>query len=415
MAGHALRVARVARRGAAARRASTVSEASRAFFDPRRRTFSDLGVKSAFLASSLDRMGVSLASAVQAEAVPAVFRALGGGPAVVVGAQTGAGKTLAYLVPAIEAVAGHGDARAVVVAPGRDLVRQVAATAGRLLDGSGLEASTLVGTDAPPPLSVPAGVVVTTPSCLARQPAAFFGEARPTLLAVFDEADLLAGSAARDVAAAARALRRARPAPPPLVFVGATLPPDEFLRRHAPGAERVQAPHMHEAPAAVQQWVLPKGGEAPAALAARLVDWDARRVLVFVNSAGAADEVAAALAAAAPAGSRVAAFHRLVPGERRAELLARGGVLVCTDLASRGLDYDEGVDQVVQLDFARNAADHLHRVGRTGRAGRPAGRVVNVVDGPLAEAVRAATEAGRPVSEAMSRRRGFRRRFNKRR
>ena len=68
-----------------------------------------------------------------------------------------------------------------------------------------------------------------------------------------------------------------------------------------------------------------------------------------------------------------------------------------------------------QLDFAPNAVTHLHRVGRTARAGA-AGTVTNIV-GPrsrdVAAAVRGEAGAGRPLAPVFSRNRGFRRRIKR--
>lgn len=70
---------------------------------------------------------------------------------------------------------------------------------------------------------------------------------------------------------------------------------------------------------------------------------------------------------------KCAELHKDVPVEKRLESLERFksgelSVLVCTDLASRGLDIPD-VSHVIQLDFASNAAYVLHRTGRTARAG----------------------------------------------
>jgi superfamily II DNA/RNA helicase len=54
-------------------------------------------------------------------------------------------------------------------------------------------------------------------------------------------------------------------------------------------------------------------------------------------------------------------------------------VLVCTDLAARGLDVGVGgVDHVVNFDFPKNPTDYMHRTGRTARAGA-SGRVTSLV------------------------------------
>ena len=70
-------------------------------------------------------------------------------------------------------------------------------------------------------------------------------------------------------------------------------------------------------------------------------------------------------------------------------------VLVCSDLASRGIDIP-GVTAVVQLEFATNVVAHLHRMGRSGRAGQPTGGRGIVfygdVEEPLARVVQQAEQ-----------------------
>jgi superfamily II DNA/RNA helicase len=95
-----------------------------------------------------------------------------------------------------------------------------------------------------------------------------------------------------------------------------------------------------------------------------------QRVLVFVATQHAAEQVAHKLR---HAGLPAAALHGDLSQGRRAQVLADLGsgqlqVLVATDLAARGLDVP-AIDAVVNHDLARAAADHTHRIGRTGRAG----------------------------------------------
>lgn len=72
------------------------------------------------------------------------------------------------------------------------------------------------------------------------------------------------------------------------------------------------------------------------------------------------------------------------------------------------------VAHVVQFDFATNVVQHLHRLGRTARAGQP-GRATHFFDpsNDLACLVRDATDRGEPLEEAFSRKRGFRKKIKK--
>lgn len=69
-------------------------------------------------------------------------------------------------------------------------------------------------------------------------------------------------------------------------------------------------------------------------------------------------------------------------------------VLVCTDLASRGLDVP-GVTAVVQLQFSGNVVSHLHRMGRCGRAGQRTGRGIVFYDEHESELVEVVQNAER--------------------
>lgn len=91
-------------------------------------------------------------------------------------------------------------------------------------------------------------------------------------------------------------------------------------------------------------------------------------------------------------------------------------VLICTDLASRGLDIPD-VSHVIQLDFALSATQVLHRTGRTARAGA-SGKVINFVaehDQDLARAIRAChqSQSNDGYQATFSRKRSFRKKLKK--
>lgn len=197
--------------------------------------------------------------------------------------------------------------------------------------------------------------------------------------------------------------------------------PGAMIRHGFPDARWIEGRRLHKAVATVEQtWVNVTASNRADALgrALALGDEEKQRVrtLVFVNSGDACEEVTAELIRQ---GLTAAAFHADVgTSERtkRLDALAAGDVtvLVCTDSAARGVDVP-GVEHVIQAEFAANAVDYLHRIGRTARCGA-SGRVTNLVssaDADLVEAVRAAEAAGAPVEGAFSRKRSFRKKFKK--
>ncbi|KAK9846625.1 hypothetical protein WJX81_007883 [Elliptochloris bilobata] len=206
------------------------------------------------------------------------------------------------------------------------------------------------------------------------------------------------------------------------VYVAATLPAEggrsvaNDLKKLQPDAVWVSAPRLHAALRNVRHAWRPVDEGSWRSTLQEVVGRDAEvargrgRTLVFAASVAAADAAAAALA---DAGLEPLLYHRGVHADQRAAALdamrsGEGVVLVATDAAARGIDIP-AVTHVVQADFAASAIDFLHRVGRTGRAGA-AGRVTSLY-GPLqavlAQALRAAVEAGEPVEGAFSRKRSF--------
>jgi superfamily II DNA/RNA helicase len=137
--------------------------------------------------------------------------------------------------------------------------------------------------------------------------------------------------------------------------------------------------------------------------------------LIFVNSASGADSLRRFLAAAIP-GVRVSELHSEIPASaRQARLLdfVNGAIriLVSTNLGARGLDTTH-VAHVIQADFAGDVVTHLHRIGRTARAGR-AGMATALClrkNLPLAQAIVRAQQTGVKLDAVFSRKRSFRKR-----
>ncbi len=128
------------------------------------------------------------------------------------------------------------------------------------------------------------------------------------------------------------------------------------------------------------------------------------KVMIFLNNVNDVDSATNALRRS---GIEAVPFHAKMPLSERTENLGRFrkfvagqsnndsdaiSVLVCTDLAARGLDIP-GVTSVVQLQFAGNVVTHLHRMGRCGRAGNKNGRGVIFYGGIESELVHVVRDA----------------------
>ena len=423
--------------------------------------FTSLGLSDAVV-TALRKLGFAEPTPIQALAAPPLLA----GAHVVIAAETGSGKTFAYLAPLISRLmASQGSAA--VLCPNGMLALQVAEAANSLTDSAGvpllravaltpdltLRAATAAGTP----------LVVCTPARLLEEVFEFSSgrwrtHASPPAAAalrtlVVDEADMLLSGGfeapmkrlvqlldrAEQAEQAEEAEQAEASAPPPssrqFVFAAATVhssgrrTPGEALRLGFPDAVWVEGPRLHRSAAQlVHAWTqLPDSREVEVeeededelglAVASALHAHAGGQAMVFVNSAALALRLAAHLGELG--GLSVQPYCAEVPSSERAASLAvfRAGqlsVLVCTDAAARGLDVP-AVAHVVQAQFALSAVDVLHRVGRTARAGAP-GRVTSLFRAQaaaLVAAVRQAVERGERVEDAFSRKRSFRKKFKK--
>jgi len=144
------------------------------------------------------------------------------------------------------------------------------------------------------------------------------------------------------------------------------------------------------------------------------------KVLIFANTLATA--VSAYEDAVAEVGENACAlFHKEVsPGERSEILAAYDGgdlrVLVCTGLASRGLDFRD-VAHVIQYEVATNVVEFMHRIGRTARAGKKGVATTLYTEdmSHLVDGIRGAFEESTPIDKLISRKRSFKLKLKKQR
>ncbi|XP_068332961.1 DEAD-box ATP-dependent RNA helicase 22 [Pyrus communis] len=213
------------------------------------------------------------------------------------------------------------------------------------------------------------------------------------------------------------------------VFVAATLPANgkrtagAVLKKMFPEADWVSGNYLHcHNPRLKQRWIeVTFDTQVDELIKAVKHGIETRsasgqcRTMVFANTVEAVESVAKILMRA---GIECYQYHKECSLEDRAKTLVdfqeKGGILVCTDSAARGVDIPN-VSHVIQADFATSAVDFIHRVGRTARAGQY-GLVTSMYtesDRDLVAAVRRAGELDLPVETAFSRKRSFRNKLKK--
>ncbi|WP_166855025.1 DEAD/DEAH box helicase [Actinomyces respiraculi] len=339
---------------------------------PEEVTFSDLGLPADLLKAVTD-MGFTTPTPIQREAIPVLL----GGRDVVGVAQTGTGKTAAFGLPLLDAVDSRdGTVQALVLAPTRELaIQSTDAITDMAQRSRGLDVVAVYGGAPYGPqigaLKGGAQVVVGTPGRiidLIEKGALHLEDVR---FFVLDEADeMLRMGFAEDVETIASSL----PAERRTALFSATMPPaiQAVARQHLTDPQRIEVSRQSSTVDTVHQtYAVVPFRHKIGAVSRVLAVTDAAAAIVFVRTKSTAEDVAIELAGR---GIQAAAISGDVPQrerERLVERLRQGtlDVLVATDVAARGLDV-ERIGLVVNFDVPREAGAYVHRIGRTGRAGR---------------------------------------------
>lgn len=336
-------------------------------------SFDTLGLAPPLLAAIAAR-GYLAPTPVQRLAIPPVLA----GRDVLACAQTGSGKTAAFLLPLLQrasaADAPRGGVRVLVLVPTRELAAQITGVASALAQA--LPARLKVvgawgGVSINPQLMALRGgadVLVATPGRLLDL-IDHNGLAPGTLeTLVLDEADrLLALGFAEELTRICALL----PATRQTLLFSATFPAEVTALAEALLRAPVRIELAAEAaPAIAQRAILVDAARRTALLRQLLATHDWTQVLVFVATRYATEHLAMKLRRA---GVSAHALHGdLAQGARENALAdfrdARTRVLVATDLAARGIDV-VGLPAVINYDLPRSTTDYTHRIGRTARAG----------------------------------------------
>jgi len=324
--------------------------------------------------AALDAAGYRVPTPIQAGTIEAALA----GRDVIGTAQTGTGKTAAFIIPIVERLRAERNTAAagtaLVLAPTRELAEQIFQWAQRL--GSGLRAALVVGGVAYGPqistLRARPSIIVATPGRLVDHIERGTLSLQNVRILVLDEADRMLDMGFKpQLDRIMRAMPSAPGARQTMLF-SATLPPDlgTMVRMHLVNPVRVDIGHMALPPRAATQDVYLVAHTSKTPLLLSLADEHGGTMLVFARTKHRTDRLARSLR---NAGHAVQRLHADRSQAQRREALEgfRGGryrILVATDIAARGIDVAD-IQRVINYDLPQTVEDYIHRVGRTARAG----------------------------------------------
>ena len=343
--------------------------------------FQALGLMPAVL-RSLDILGYTTPSPIQLQTIPSLLE----GRDLLGQAQTGTGKTAAFALPMLSRLdLSRREAQVLVLAPTRELAQQVAVNFGRygqFIDG--LNVVTLCGgqdyRDQLRGLRAGAQVIVGTPGRVIDHLDRGSLNLSGLSALVLDEADeMLRMGFIDDV----ERVLRDTPTAAQRVFFSATLPHEieKIVNRYLVDPVKVQIEAKAVTTTITQRMCRVEGSAKLEALSRLIEVEDMDAAIVFVRTRAACTTVVEHLSSRGVAAAALSGDLDQSLRERTVARLKRGkvDVLVATDVAARGLDVPR-ITHVINYDLPHDTEAYVHRIGRTGRAGRE-GTAITFVGG----------------------------------
>jgi len=333
-------------------------------------TFASIGL-SADIVRVLTAQGIESPFQIQTRTIPAALS----GNDVLAKAPTGSGKTLAFAIPIVERVKpGEGRPGALILVPTRELAVQVTEVISDLGKARGLKVASVYG-GVPIPAQAAkakaAHVLVATPGRLQDLMDRRLITLDAVTILVLDEADRMLDMGFKPQVD--KILRRVSD-DRQTMFFSATLDGavGELARAYTNQPVRIEAELPSEQkPGEIDHQFVSVTPENKVDKLVELLQEERGLALVFVRTKRGADRLVKRLG---HAGVAAVAMHGDKSQRQREKALARfeaGTVdtLVATDVAARGIDV-EGISHVINFDPPADRDGYVHRVGRTGRAGR---------------------------------------------
>ena len=337
--------------------------------DSKSTTFADLGL-SPEMQAAVEAQGWTSPTPIQRQAIPTALT----GKDVVGIAQTGTGKTGAFMIPALERIEGGAGLQVLILAPTRELAQQVAEDTELLAKGTSIRVAAIYGGVGYGPqneaLDQGFEVISATPGRFIDHMQRGNADLSKVRFFILDEADRMLDMGFRpQIEEVMRRVPRDRQT----MLFSATMPHgvhDLALRLTNEPLWTEAAPPGTTAAGIEERVFSVKPEKKPELLLKLLEDPEMDQVLVFSRTKAGADVLQNRLERE---GIKTAVMHSDRGMKERQRALAdfaerKVRILVATDVAQRGLDVD-GISHVVNYDVPQDPEDYVHRIGRTGRAG----------------------------------------------
>jgi len=333
------------------------------------KTFRELNLSEERLAA-IEAIGWTRPTPIQHQAIPPGLERRD-----VVGiAQTGTGKTAAFMIPALEHLRAGGGLQVLVMCPTRELAQQVAEDTALLSKGTSVKVEAIYGGVGYGPqiqaLEEGYEVIVATPGRFIDHMQSGRVDLSGVTYLVLDEADRMLDMGFRpQIEEVLRGMPRKRQT----MLFSATMPNGvhDLALRISDDAVWIEAtPSGTTAEGVEEIFYSVKPEKKPDLLLHLLAQehWD--QVLIFTRTKAGANVLESRLQREGVSADVMHSDRHMKQRTRALDRFAEGDVrvLVATDVAQRGLDV-EGISHVVNYDVPRDPEDYVHRIGRTGRAG----------------------------------------------
>ncbi|PRP77206.1 hypothetical protein PROFUN_13392 [Planoprotostelium fungivorum] len=354
---------------------------------------------------NLGLMNITEFFPVQRELLPLLFRPRTFGGDVCVAAPTGSGKTLTYVIPIVQNLLSRVvmRVRAVIVVPTKDLVRQVRKVFKQVAHGTDIRVQFLQATDNSTAHlddsdTQVCDILVCTPDGLVQKMSEPTFDLQHLRYLVLDEADqLLDGKSSTSetnwiekvisashkretsgvVTIREKAPHRNDPREEPLfkILLSATMTknPAELSHLQLVNPQFYSTSITYTLPPTLKQYVVTTNlMNKPLVLLHMLMNLEISQALCFCSSIKSTHKLYLILRSIL--GEKVAEFSSHITTKQRKEILRHFAakkiqIIICSDVMSRGMDL-EGVTNIIQYDLPNSGEIHVHRSGRTARAGK---------------------------------------------